>query len=95
MSSTQRPLVRPMKTGDAAERMKALRRADELKAIAEETIDEECRVVLLRLAQSYERLSQTGVVEPVAEPRKESPWPLKLRATAGPSLPRSVQHRTR
>jgi hypothetical protein len=95
MSSTQRPLVRPLKTGDAAERLQALRRAEELKLIAEETVDEDCRVVLLRLAQSFERLAAYGTVEPPpATPGRDSPWPLKLRASGVVPLQRSVPQRT-
>lgn len=95
MSSMLRPLIRPMKTGDTAERLEARRRAEELKRIAEDTIDEDCRVVLLRLAQSYERLAVCGEVEPPAPaPRGDNPWPLKLRASHAVLLPRSVPHQT-
>ena len=95
MSSTQRPLVRPMKTGDTAEKLLALNRAEALKAIAEETLDEDCRVVLLRLAQSFERLAECGEIEPVQTPkRRNGAWPLKLRASGVVPLQRSVPRRT-
>jgi len=95
MSTTQRALVRPMKTGDAAERLTALRRAEELRIVAAETIDEDCRVVLLRLAQSYERMAARGEVEPpVRAPRGNSPWPLKFRASGAVPMRRPVPHRT-
>jgi hypothetical protein len=94
MSSTQRPLVRPMKTGDAAERLKTLRRAEELRVIAEETIDEDTRVVLLRLAQCYERMAACGEVETPAPAPRHNPWPLKFRVSGDGLLPRSVPRRT-
>lgn len=93
MSSTQRPLVRPLKTGDVAERAQARRRAEELRIIADETVEEDCRVVLLRLAQCYERMAACGEVEPTTAAQRESPWPLKFRASAAPP-PRSVPRRT-
>ena len=97
MSSTQRPLVRPMKTGDAAERIEAYRRAKELRVIAEDTIDEDCRVTLLRLAQSYDHMATSNDAPPAAEDvaaRPEGAWPLKLRASNAPALPRSAPRRT-
>jgi hypothetical protein len=97
MSSSQRPLVRPMKIGDAAERIEAYRRAKELRVIAEDTVDEDCRVMLLRLAQSYDHMATSDDVQPVVDEvaaRPEGAWPLKLRASNAQRLPRSAPRRT-
>ena len=92
MNATQRPLVRPMKTGNIVERSHAYRqRAEVLRAIADEALDEDSRVTLLRLAQSYDRLAvHDGVALDAAvnPPRRESGWPLRARASAAVPSPR-------
>ena len=58
MSMSHTPYLAPFTTGDAGARVKTCRhRAEELRAIADDVTDDDCRVTLLRLAQSYERLA--------------------------------------
>ncbi len=53
-------LVEPLRTGTTAERTREyLARAEELRTIAEDIRDDDSRVVLLRVAASYERMAVT------------------------------------
>ena len=91
MTHTQRPLIRPMKSGNIIERSHAYReRAETLRAIADEALDEDCRVTLLRLAQSYDRLAvHDGIGREAPAPQaRQNPWPLKFRAPGAVPSPR-------
>jgi hypothetical protein len=58
MSVSHIPYLAPFKSGDARARIRMCRqRADELRLIADDVMDDNCRVTLLRLAQSYERMA--------------------------------------
>jgi hypothetical protein len=54
-------LITPLKAGTPAERLrKYVDRAEELRTIADDVRDDDNRIVLLRLAASYEHLAREG-----------------------------------
>ncbi len=58
MSLSQIPYLAPFEPEDASARIHTCRhRAEELRTIAEDVVDDDCRLTLLRLAQSYDRMA--------------------------------------